>query len=275
MVKDEEPSNKFNQENSVNDFDAKGYSLSGKVMLCAIIILFFVVVLMFCLHIYARWYLLRSRRRRRLLRRRTQLVFFTDSPTTSVSVVTSSGLDAAVIASLPLFFYDPNTHPENAAECAVCLSEFEPGESGRVLPKCDHAFHTECIDMWFHSHSTCPLCRAPVEPTPDSQTRPEIVLKICEPETGSSSSSVGLRRKPSFVGVTVDVPVRDESCIDSPSSTQSSFRSPMSRMMSLKRILSREWKGSVSPSSCGGSGGGCSSVVELKVEQGGRDETVS
>ncbi|MCI56685.1 hypothetical protein A2U01_0077936 [Trifolium medium] len=33
-----------------------------------------------------------------------------------------------------------------------------------------------------------------------------------------------------------------------------------------------DWKGSVSPSSCGG-GGGCSSVAELKVEQGGRVET--
>ncbi|CAL5184366.1 unnamed protein product [Lathyrus oleraceus] len=283
-----------NDENSniPNNFDSKSYNLSGKIMLCAIVLLFFVIVLMLCLHIYARWYLLQSRRRRNRLRRRSQLVFFTDNPTTSVSVTTTHGLDASVIAKLPLFLYDPKTHPENATECAVCLSEFESGETGRVLPKCNHSFHTECIDMWFHSHSTCPLCRASVESTFEPQ--PEVVITVYEPETGSSSShgsvledensnrtgketcssSVGLRRKPSFTGVAVEVPTRnnegfrDESC-DSPSS----FRSPMSRMLSFKRILSREWKGSVSPSSCGG-GGGCSSVAELnlKVEQGGRGE---
>ncbi|KAJ7533737.1 hypothetical protein O6H91_13G061800 [Diphasiastrum complanatum] len=32
-------------------------------------------------------------------------------------------------------------------------------EKGRLLPKCNHRFHTGCIDMWFHTHSTCPLCR--------------------------------------------------------------------------------------------------------------------
>jgi E3 ubiquitin-protein ligase RNF38/44 len=293
------PKFKFNKEdlNPPNDSDAKSFNLDGKIMLCAIVLLFFIIILMLCLHIYARWYLIQSRRRRNRHRRRTQLVFFTDNPTTTTavsSVVTSRGLEASVIASLPLFFYDPKTQPENSSECAVCLSEFESGETGRVLPKCKHSFHTECIDMWFHSHSTCPLCRAPVEPVSEFETRPEFVITVCEAETGSSSnsgpglesenenrtgkevcsSSVGLRRKPSFAGVTIEVPSRNELCCDSPLSTQSSFRSPISRMLSFKRILSMDWKGSLSPSSCGGiGGGGCSSVAELKVEQGGRVET--
>ncbi|MGJ2918479.1 RING finger domain-containing protein, partial [Salmonella enterica subsp. enterica serovar Paratyphi A] len=38
----------------------------------------------------------------------------------------------------------------------MCLSEFEEKDKLRVLPKCNHGFHLECIDMWFHSHSTCP-----------------------------------------------------------------------------------------------------------------------
>lgn len=173
----------------------------------------------------------------------------------------------------------------------MCLSEFEHGETGRVLPKCNHSFHTECIDMWFHSHSTCPLCRAPVETT--FEPHRQVVITVCEQENGSGSgsshdsiledenlnrtgkeicsSSVGLRRKPSFTGVIVEVPTRYEESCDS----SSSFRSPMSRMLSFKRMLSREWKGSVvSPSSCGG-GVGCSSVgeVNLKVEHGGQGET--
>ncbi|EPS66911.1 hypothetical protein M569_07866, partial [Genlisea aurea] len=52
----------------------------------------------------------------------------------------------------------------SAAECAVCLAEFDESDVVRLLPKCNHSFHIECIDTWFRSHSTCPLCRSPVEP---------------------------------------------------------------------------------------------------------------
>lgn len=44
-------------------------------------------------------------------------------------------------------------------ECAICLSEFTPGERLRLLPKCNHGFHARCIDTWLSSHSSCPKCR--------------------------------------------------------------------------------------------------------------------
>lgn len=44
-------------------------------------------------------------------------------------------------------------------ECSVCLSEFKEDENLRLLPKCSHAFHLQCIDTWLKSHSSCPLCR--------------------------------------------------------------------------------------------------------------------
>lgn len=47
-------------------------------------------------------------------------------------------------------------------ECVICLSPYEDNEVGRNLPKCGHGFHVDCIDMWLHSHSNCPICRAPV-----------------------------------------------------------------------------------------------------------------
>ncbi|KAH7365981.1 hypothetical protein KP509_18G057400 [Ceratopteris richardii] len=46
-----------------------------------------------------------------------------------------------------------------SSECAVCLTPFDDGEELRLLPGCGHSYHKECIDMWFFSHETCPLCR--------------------------------------------------------------------------------------------------------------------
>ncbi|KAM0029922.1 putative transcription factor C2H2 family [Helianthus debilis subsp. tardiflorus] len=83
----------------------------------------------------------------------------------------SSGLNRSILKSLPLFVYSTETKTKTKTEtnvdvvdCAVCLSEFENGDKCRVLPNCKHCFHIGCIDMWFYNHSTCPLCRAPVEP---------------------------------------------------------------------------------------------------------------
>ncbi|URD79764.1 RING-H2 finger protein [Musa troglodytarum] len=71
------------------------------------------------------------------------------------------GLDAAVMEALPSVSFRPEDF-EEAVECAVCLCKLAEGEAARLLPKCNHAFHRACIDMWFYSHSTCPLCRSPV-----------------------------------------------------------------------------------------------------------------
>ncbi|KAI3446476.1 hypothetical protein Pfo_003141 [Paulownia fortunei] len=46
------------------------------------------------------------------------------------------------------------------AECAICLSEFADGERIRVMEKCSHGFHVQCIERWLVSHSSCPTCRA-------------------------------------------------------------------------------------------------------------------
>lgn len=47
-------------------------------------------------------------------------------------------------------------------DCSVCLSEFQQDDTLRLLPKCSHAFHIQCIDRWLKSHTNCPLCRAPI-----------------------------------------------------------------------------------------------------------------
>ena len=45
-------------------------------------------------------------------------------------------------------------------ECTICLCEFEDDETLRLIPKCDHVFRPECIDMWLESYTTCPVCLA-------------------------------------------------------------------------------------------------------------------
>ncbi|XP_066346656.1 RING-H2 finger protein ATL8-like [Miscanthus floridulus] len=54
---------------------------------------------------------------------------------------------------------EPAAESGEATECAICLAEFEEGESMRVLPQCGHAFHAACIDKWLRGHSSCPSCR--------------------------------------------------------------------------------------------------------------------
>ncbi|GAB4847538.1 hypothetical protein Ancab_026597 [Ancistrocladus abbreviatus] len=37
--------------------------------------------------------------------------------------------------------------------------EFVKDEQLRVLPKCEHWFHADCIDQWLFRSLNCPTCR--------------------------------------------------------------------------------------------------------------------
>ncbi|KAF8080527.1 hypothetical protein N665_0936s0006 [Sinapis alba] len=174
--------------------DPAGFAINSRIMLTAILIILFFVILMVSLHLYSRCYLHRSRRFhiRRLNRTRraaAAMTFFADP--SSTSAVTNRALDPSVVKSLPIFTFSAAT-ASDAIECAVCLSEFEESEPGRVLPSCKHAFHVECIDMWFHSHSSCPLCRSLVEPIDGvvKSAAEEVAISISEPVSGDVTNDV-------------------------------------------------------------------------------------
>ncbi|XP_057787169.1 RING-H2 finger protein ATL43-like [Salvia miltiorrhiza] len=76
----------------------------------------------------------------------------------------NSGINRKVIESLPMFRFSSLRGHKDGLECAVCLNKFEAEEVLRLLPKCKHAFHVECVDTWLEAHSTCPLCRYRVDP---------------------------------------------------------------------------------------------------------------
>lgn len=48
----------------------------------------------------------------------------------------------------------------DASTCAVCLSDFVPAESVRML-QCFHHFHPPCIDTWLRAKAECPICKFP------------------------------------------------------------------------------------------------------------------
>ncbi|KAE9602588.1 hypothetical protein Lal_00050207 [Lupinus albus] len=160
--------------NKASEFE---YPFTAKSIIDCILILSLMMMMMISIYIYARRFFLRVHHRQN---RRSHFVFYIEP---NIMEVSSHGLGASVIATLPVFTFSSNSDP---IECSVCLSEFEDGETGRVLPICKHSFHIECIGMWFMSHSTCPLCRVHVECPP----QPEVVVNASELEPGSSSEEV-------------------------------------------------------------------------------------
>lgn len=81
-----------------------------------------------------------------------------------VRSVPTSGVDENLIKSLPLLqFSTLGCSSDGPVECSICLSKFESTDVVRVLPKCNHTFHVQCIDQWLPQHSNCPVCRQKVE----------------------------------------------------------------------------------------------------------------
>ncbi|XVE71743.1 hypothetical protein DITRI_Ditri10aG0176400 [Diplodiscus trichospermus] len=114
-----------------------------------------------------------------------------------------AGVDQSFIDTLPVFHYKAIIGVKNPFDCAVCLCEFEPEDKLRLLPKCSHAFHVECIDTWLLSHSTCPLCRASLLPDFSSNNSCSPIVLVLE--SGSESSREIVTDREGVVGRTNSV----------------------------------------------------------------------
>ncbi|WRX16871.1 zinc finger protein [Theobroma cacao] len=82
----------------------------------------------------------------------------------SVSSIGSVPAPNEVVESLPVKVYTKSHKLQNdeAAQCYICLVEYEEGDSMRILP-CNHEFHRACIDKWLKEiHRVCPLCRGDI-----------------------------------------------------------------------------------------------------------------
>lgn len=47
-------------------------------------------------------------------------------------------------------------------DCSICTDEMQLRQSVTVL-RCKHWLHERCIISWLKEHSTCPICRNPIE----------------------------------------------------------------------------------------------------------------
>ncbi|MCO5567061.1 hypothetical protein L7F22_020746 [Adiantum nelumboides] len=71
-----------------------------------------------------------------------------------------NGLEPSVVTCFPTIKF--NQHIFSSSEdnlCTICLSDYKEKDILRILPRCGHAFHISCIDLWLRQHHTCPVCR--------------------------------------------------------------------------------------------------------------------
>ncbi|KAE8682188.1 putative 2-oxoglutarate and Fe(II)-dependent oxygenase superfamily protein [Hibiscus syriacus] len=135
------------------------------------------------------------------------------------------GVDSSVIKSFPTFLYSTVKGlviGKAALECAICLNEFEDDETLRLIPKCSHVFHPDCIDAWLSSHFTCPVCRANLAVKPGETINPVAVQvndPISNPENRSNDNNIGDETSViEIINQETDIESQEESLIN-PNST--------------------------------------------------------
>lgn len=100
-------------------------------------------------------------------RRRAQLILEFSS-TVVPQPIALMGLDEPTIDSYPKTILGESRRLPKPDDniCSICLAEYEPKETLRTIPECQHCFHSECIDEWLRLNASCPVCRNSPKPKP-------------------------------------------------------------------------------------------------------------
>ncbi|KAI4302912.1 hypothetical protein MLD38_038605 [Melastoma candidum] len=80
---------------------------------------------------------------------------------TYLSSPCEKGLKGELSGKLPTIVFNEEVKATNS-QCCVCLGDYEMKEELVEVPPCRHVFHADCIALWLHANSTCPLCRGSV-----------------------------------------------------------------------------------------------------------------
>ncbi|XP_075503271.1 RING-H2 finger protein ATL13-like [Primulina tabacum] len=171
---------------AASKYSGSGFNLNNKVSPSVLLIIIIIAIIFFIsglLHLLVRFLLRPPNRDPDEMENVTAL----QGQLQQLFHLHDSGVDQSFIDTLPIFNYKAIIGVKDPFDCAVCLCEFEGEDKLRLLPKCNHAFHMDCIDTWLLSHSTCPLCRASLLPdfNTGNTNRSPIVLVL---ESGGESS---------------------------------------------------------------------------------------
>lgn len=85
----------------------------------------------------------------------------------------TKGPNSDAVNALPVVSYKPSGSSSAAAAaaqdgCCICLGKYKNGEKVKAWRPCNHYYHPRCLDKWLAtSSSTCPLCRASLQPQPN------------------------------------------------------------------------------------------------------------
>lgn len=87
-------------------------------------------------------------------------------------------------SELVILSHENESDFSSETHCAICARAYQYNntEIVRRLHTCNHFFHQGCIDTWFSSHPTCPICRQAVSSSRDT-------LNTSETSTTSTLSS--------------------------------------------------------------------------------------
>ncbi|TMX03273.1 hypothetical protein EJD97_017281 [Solanum chilense] len=160
-------------------------AITAKIMMAVVVFLFFTVLLVFFLHIYSKFFTTVDANPNDGTRRRRRRRFDFAGGYQEVNAL-RRGIDPSILKTIPIIPFDTKDF-KDGLECSVCLSQVCEGEKARLLPKCNHGFHVDCIDMWFQSHSTCPLCRNPIS---DTQSTNSGAISVASTETPNLPTNV-------------------------------------------------------------------------------------
>ncbi|KAF5175540.1 Ring-h2 finger protein [Thalictrum thalictroides] len=63
------------------------------------------------------------------------------------------------LEKFPCYDFEAEEKDSNPVVCAICLENLKVGDRCRLLPRCKHSFHSQCIDSWLLKTPSCPICR--------------------------------------------------------------------------------------------------------------------
>ncbi|ERN05219.1 hypothetical protein AMTRI_Chr08g166560 [Amborella trichopoda] len=153
------------------DLDDSNFEVHGRSLLF-VIVLFSVILLFTLICLYARWVYKYTVNRQHSASASPPAAPPPPIPQPSDRPA-AAGLNPVAISGLPVSLYKGQAvSPPDALQCSICLSAFVEDEKVKILPTCHHTFHTECVDRWLRTQSSCPLCRASLLSSPADKLDP-------------------------------------------------------------------------------------------------------